>query len=269
MSLYHFRSYYIMGKNIPRILLNALLVAHYLYIIYFVNSLKIPGHRHNAFGGQWKFLTYWNLWLQLIYFLVGLCTELFGTDSNKATPSRLQKMRDFMFGSLAFPLGIFVSIIFWALYALDRNLVFPPKMDEFYPLWSNHMLHTTCLVAQLIEMISTPHDYPSRTKGMLTSMGFAMVYLGWVLIIAYKANIWVYGVLQKLPAMGRIMFIAGCCILFGIMFIGGEALNSKIWSTKTRATKSHKQESNGNEDSAPVPTHAYNTRSRKKVARVD
>ena len=118
-------------------------------------------------------------------------------------------------------------------------------------------------------MISTPHNYPTRTKGMLTSMGFAMVYLGWVLIIAYKANIWVYGVLQKLPTIGRIIFIAGCCISFGILFIGGEALNSKIWSTRTRATKFLKDESNGNKDSAPAPTHAYNTRSRKKVARVD
>ena len=258
-----------MTKNIPRILLNAILVAHYIYIIYFVNGLKIPGHRHNAFGGQWKFLTYWNLWLQLIYFIIGLCNELIGTTANSTKPSKLQKTRDFMFGSLAFPVGMFVSIIFWTLYLIDRKLVFPPKMDEFYPVWSNHMLHTTCLVAQLIEMISTPHVYPTRTKGMLTSMGFAMVYLGWVLIIAYKANIWVYGILQKLPTIGRIIFIVACCISFGILFIGGEILNSKIWSSKTKAATASKAESVENKDSVPVPTHAYNTRSRKKVARVD
>ena len=191
--------------------------------------------------GQWKFLTYWNIWLQLVYVSVRLCNELFGTDLNVATPSRIQKTRDFMFGSLAFPVGMFVSIMFWALYLVDRNLVFSPKMDEFYPVWSNHMLHTTCLVAQLIEMISTPHDYPSRTKGILISMGFAMLYVGWILTIAYKGNIWVYGVLQKLPTIGRVLFISGCVVSFGMFFIVGEILNSKIWSTETRAPKASKQ----------------------------
>ena len=254
-----------MAKNLIRILFNLANVAHFFYIIYFVNGLKIPGHRHNAFGGQWKFLTYWNLWLQLIYFTVGLCNELLGSDAK----SRLQKLRDFLFSSLAFPVGIFVTISFWSLYLIDRNLVFPPKMDEFYPLWANHMLHTTCTVSMLTEMIITFHVYPSRTKGILTSMTFALIYLGWVLLIAYKANVWVYGVLQKLPTLGRTIFMVGCSVLFGMLFLGGEILNGKIWPAEFKNMKRSENESTTNDTTEEPPTHNYNTRSRKKVAKAD
>ena len=67
-----FLEYSKMAKDLLRIIFSSANVVHYVYIIYFTNGLKIPGHRHNAFGGQWKFLTYWNLWLQLTYFIISL-----------------------------------------------------------------------------------------------------------------------------------------------------------------------------------------------------
>jgi len=32
-----------------------------------------------------------------------------------------------MFATAAFPIGIFVAAIFWGLYAVDRELIFPKK----------------------------------------------------------------------------------------------------------------------------------------------
>jgi len=260
-----------MAKNIIRILFTLANVAQFSYIIYFTNCLKIPGHRHNAFGGQWKFLTYWNLWLQMIYFSVALLNELFDSHvrtSGMESASKIQKIRDYLFGTLAFPVGVFVTISFWSLYSVDRNFVFPKKLDEFYPVWANHMLHTTCMVSQLIEMNTSFHAYPSRTKGILTSMSFALVYLGWVLFIAFKANVWVYGVLQKLPPIGRVIFMGGCSVIFGILFLVGEYLNDKSWS-KLQTEKLLQSESTANGNTIPEPTHSYNTRSRKKVAKAD
>ena len=261
-----------MAKNLIRLLFNLGNVIHFTYIIFFVYGVIIPGHRHYAFGGEWKFLTHWNIWLQLIYFLVGLCNEIFGSNekhANTNSVSSVQKLRDFIFSTLAFPLGIFITISFWSLYLTDRNLVFPPKLDQFYPLWANHMLHTTCAVSQLIEMIISFHSYPSRTKGMLTSMCFVFVYLGWVLFIAYKSNVWVYPILQKLPTYGRTIFIGGCSLLFGILFFGGEILNGKIWSAELKTMNPLKEESTIDANTEEPATHNYNTRSRKKVAKAD
>ena len=254
-----------MAKNALRIIFNLANVAQFCFIIYFKYGLKIPGHRHNALGGEWKFLTHWNLWLQLIYFSVSLCNELL---SQQASASRLQKARDFLFSTLAFPVGLFVAISFWSIYMVDRSLVFPKKLDQFFPLWANHMMHTTCLISQLIEMSTSFHAYPSRTKGILTSMGFAFVYLGWILFIAHKSNIWVYPILEKLPMLGRSIFIGGSCALFGILFLGGEFLNNKIWSPKIEE-KLVQNESTANGNNVQPPTHTYNTRSRKKVAKAD
>ena len=147
-------------------------------------------------------------------------------------PSKVGNVRDFLFSTLAFPVGIFVTISFWLLYGIDRNLVFPPKLDEFYPLWANHMLHTTCTLSQLFEMTTSFHAYPSKAKGILTSIGFALIYLGWVLVIAFQANVWVYGVLQKLPPVGRTLFMGGCSMIFGIIYLLGEHLNGRIWAVK-------------------------------------
>ena len=256
-----------MAKSIPRILFNLANVAQFSYMIYYRYGLKIPGHRYNAYGGEWKFITYWNLWLQLIYFSVGFCNELFGTKASpsKLESSRLQKTRDFLFSTLAFPVGLFVTISFWSIYMVDRSLVFPKKLDEFYPLWANHMLHTTCMISQLIEMTTSFHDYPSRTKGILTSMGFAFMYLAWILFIAHKSNIWVYPILEKLPPLGRTIFIGGSCLLFGILFLGGQFLNDKIWQPTVEEGKLVQNDSAAN----GTPTHTYNTRSRKKVAKAD
>lgn len=261
-----------MSQNTVRTLFNLANVVHFSYIIYWTYGLKIPGHRHNAFGGQWKFLTYWNIWLQLIYFIVGLCNELFGSNAKNAnleSISRMQKLRDFLFSTMAFPVGIFVTISFWSLFLIDRNLVFPRKLDDFYPLWANHMMHTTSTVSQLIEMIISFHIYPSRIKGMLTSMGFAFVYLGWILFIAYKSNVWVYPILQKLPTFGRTIFIIGCCLLFGILFCGGEMLNRKIWPAELKIMNPVQKESTTGDNNEEPATHNYNTRSRKKVAKAD
>ena len=260
-----------MAKNTFRILFNLANVAQFSYIIYFRYGLKIPGHRHNAFGGEWKFLTYWNLWLQLIYFLIGLSNELLGGTAKPAkleSASKLQKTRDFIFSTMAFPVGLFVTISFWSIYMVDRSLVFPKKLDEFFPLWANHIMHTTCMISQLIEMITSFHAYPSKTKGILTSMGFAFVYLGWILFIAHKSNVWVYPILEKLPPLGRTLFIGGSTALFGVLFLAGNFLNDKIWS-QVEEEKLVLNESASNGNNVQPPTHTYNTRSRKKVAKAD
>ena len=55
----------------------------------------------------------------------------------------LVRAEDFFFASLSFPIGMFVGLAFWGLYAIDRELVFPLALDKIVPVWVNHALHTT------------------------------------------------------------------------------------------------------------------------------
>ena len=140
---------------------------------------------------------------------------------------------------------------------------------RLYPSWANHMMHTTCMISQLIEMITSLHTYPSRTKGLLTSVGFGFVYLGWVLCIAHRSNIWVYPFLEKFSHFERTIFIGGSSVLLGIFFLGGEFLTYKVWSFKVKEENPVGTESSSNETNMQPPIHNYNTRSRKKVAKTD
>ena len=62
--------------------------------------------------------------------------------------SGLQKVRDYLFATLAFPIGQFVGIVFWTLYNIDREIIFPVVLDKIYPNYINHMLHTTVMPVQ-------------------------------------------------------------------------------------------------------------------------
>ena len=52
-------------------------------------------------------------------------------------------MEDRFYASIAFPYGLFVASVFWTLYAIDRELVFPEILDRFVSPALNHMMHTT------------------------------------------------------------------------------------------------------------------------------
>ena len=241
-----------------RILFNLANVAHFIYAIQFVRGVKIPGRDLN--GGEWKFLTFWNLWIQLIYFSIGLCNELYRSISTKS--SRLQKLRDYLFSTVSFPLGVWVTTMFWSLYAVDRNLIFPKMMDKFYPPWFCHMVHTTCMLSQLIEMKTSFHQYSTRIKGMLASMSISLVYILVILYIAFVGNFWVYPFMRQLSGVGCTIFLSLSCVSSGLLYLGGELLNKMLWPAATKSNTTVRTESaaDGGE-----PTNTYNTRSRKKL----
>jgi FAR-17a/AIG1-like protein. len=73
----------------------------------------------------------------------------------------------------------FVGVTFWALMAVDRELVFPKALDPFFPSWLNHVMHTNIMIFTLLEMVTSFHIYPKRSKGLIGLMVFMAIYLGW------------------------------------------------------------------------------------------
>jgi len=113
--------------------------------------------------------------LQLIYFSISFLNNFFGSNAlDRDNSTTLQKIRDFIFATLGFPIGQFVGIVFWTLFYIDRELVFPEVLDKLFPNYINHMMHTTVIPAQLLELILLYHIYPSRLKGMATSYLFCL-----------------------------------------------------------------------------------------------
>lgn len=154
----------------------------------------------------------------------------------------LQRFRDFIAASIAFPGSLFVATTFWILYTIDRELIFPASLDKIIPAWLNHMWHTNILVFLVIERLFIYHKYPSRFSGLSALFGFAVVYQLWMFWIAHYANLWVYPVLQVLHWTERVLFLVTCWLLMFACYFVGELLTSVLWCAESAQVVASKTE---------------------------
>lgn len=152
------------------------------------------------------------------------------TEAEVKNPPLIRRVRDYIFATYAFPLGMNVTVLFWTLYSIDRELVFPRVMDPIYPWWLNHILHTNVFTFVLIDLFFSYHHYSSRKAELVGLSAFVVAYIGWVYIVKFIAGAWVYPVLNVLDIHQRIgFFIIAGAIPFVLYFVG-EYLNSKVWA---------------------------------------
>ncbi|XP_067324314.1 androgen-induced gene 1 protein-like [Anolis sagrei] len=190
-----------------------------------------------TYGGHWKHLTFLNQVLQNILYI--LCTTIdtvaLCLPSEEKTVSRaLVPIRDFIFSAFVFPIGLFVAVAFWGLYAYDRELVYPKELDDINPSWLNHSMHTTILPLLFIELYICPHKYPSRIKGIFGLAFFAVTYLVWILWVHYKSGIWAYPVLGVLSPGGMVIFFFVTFVIMVTFYFLGEQLTNWLWTRRKK-----------------------------------
>jgi hypothetical protein len=62
--------------------------------------------------------------LTIIYHTIALISEITG---------KFQKIKDYLFAAILFPASLFVGIVFWTFFLIDRELIYPKIIDEFLP----------------------------------------------------------------------------------------------------------------------------------------
>lgn len=144
---------------------------------------------------------------------------------------------------LAFPISMFVGLTFWALYAVDRELVFPRVLDDYFPTWLNHVMHTNIMLLILIELFTSCRRYPSRKVGFTVLFSFMLVYLIWIHIIHAYSGFWVYPVLEVLNFPLRLVFFLSLLGLSIALYVLGEKLNHLFWSKELRLSAAGKKSS--------------------------
>ncbi|XP_012263358.2 androgen-dependent TFPI-regulating protein-like isoform X2 [Athalia rosae] len=225
---------------------HAIFLGTYSFTIYYACvELNLPPRvpKPDFDPGQLKYLTFWNLILQAVFFFVCLANDFGG--SNELSPTKrpfLRRFKDFFHASLAFPVAMFVGVTFWALMAVDRELVLPRAVDPYFPWWLNHLMHTMIVVSTIAEMFTAPRQYPSRLAGLGGLLVFMAIYLIWVLIIYTKGGIWVYPVMEVLSWPLRICFFLVLFLFAAALYIFGEYFDRLIWGqTRKSAGKSGKK----------------------------
>lgn len=225
---------------------HAIACAQFAFSVYYDFMYTVVPHNvvktHSAFGGKFKFLTFWDAILQALYFLICLLNDWYGTNAvNPKKPPLIRKVKDYMYATLSFPLAMFVGVTFWSLMFVDRELVLPKALDPYFPWWLNHLMHTVIMVSAIIEMLLTSRQYPKRSRGLGGLSAFMLVYLIWMHVVYYKSGIWVYPVMDVLTPPLRIVFFAVLLTFTMILYCAGEMLNNLVWGNEQ--TKKHKSHS--------------------------
>ncbi|XP_055917072.1 androgen-induced gene 1 protein-like isoform X2 [Eupeodes corollae] len=219
-------------------IIHLLALGQFAYGLYFdkfpTKAQNVPGVP-KGFSNKMKFLTYWGLIIQAVYFVICLGNDFIGT--NEVAPKKMpaiRKIKDYILAALAFPIALNVGISFWTLYAIDRELVFPKVLDAIFPGWLNHILHTNIVVFIVLEMFTSFRTYPKRINGLTGLIAFMLSYLIWVHVIKHFSGVWVYPVLEVLELPQRIVFFGAILVFTVFLYLFGETINKIVWAKELK-----------------------------------
>ncbi|XP_049949195.1 androgen-dependent TFPI-regulating protein-like isoform X3 [Schistocerca serialis cubense] len=131
-----------------------------------------------------------------------------------------------------------VTLAFWTIYSIDRELIMPKALDAFLPLWVNHALHTNITVAAFTEMLITFHWYPASRRN--TVYGIAAITVAYAVCFYstyYYDGTWLYPIYGVLDWTQRISLSAVTFIACILMSFFGEYLNLQIWGHEIQKMK--------------------------------
>ncbi|XP_036270689.1 androgen-induced gene 1 protein isoform X10 [Pipistrellus kuhlii] len=132
---------------VPSQVLRVAILLSYCSILCNYKAIEMPSH--HTYGGSWKFLTFIDLVIQAVFFGICVLTDLSslltrgsGNQEQERQLRKLISLRDWILAVLAFPVGVFVVVVFWIIYAYDREMIYPKLLDNFIPGWLNHGMST-------------------------------------------------------------------------------------------------------------------------------
>lgn len=137
-------------------------------------------------------------------------------------------------------MATYVSGAFWGIYAIDKDLIYPEYIAKLYPVWVNHILHTTVAIFMFIELLTTNRNYPSRSVGLSAMSGFIISYISWYLTAYFKTGTWAYPLFDELNWPLRISFLIFSYLVIIAIYIFAEKLNYFVAGSKTEKNLSGK-----------------------------
>lgn len=207
----------------------SLLIYHGTNLLHGTRKVYDPKGEIPALGGRFKFLTHLCHWVQLIFFTIQLLADVTPGSARKS----LQKFANFIFTTVAFPLAAFVTLIFWSIYAIDRNLVYPEILDTVVPVYINHLWHTTILLWVIFEIYLFHHHFPSTGIAAVSVLVYGAMYISWVVYIFVMTDWWCYPIMKVLPPYAMALFFGFCLFLNLGFFLVGKWLAYVRWGVIT------------------------------------
>ncbi|XP_014205057.1 androgen-induced gene 1 protein-like [Copidosoma floridanum] len=213
------------------VVFHAAAFAQFFFAVYYdYTYTRVPvqiGKVHNAYGGKFKFLTFWNAIAQTIFFLLCMLNDIFGTNSvNPKKRPFIRQFKDYFYAAIGYPVSMVSQQL---LMFIDRELVLPKALDPYFPWWLNHLMHTMIMITTVLEMLMAPRQYPKRSKGLGGLAFFMLAYLSWMHFVWYKSGVWAYPIIEILTVPLRVAFYLTILTLVTGLYFIGETVDRLIW----------------------------------------
>ncbi|VEN61084.1 unnamed protein product [Callosobruchus maculatus] len=214
-------------NGISLILIYTTLLLLELYSIVSVGSIKKL--ERNSYRFQimqkynWAFFTIWTFTLQLIFLGLAVCHELSELlKLNLSVRKKLGRARAVIFDTFTFPCTLLTVTVFWTVWHIDRELIFPRELSKVFPDWLNHMLHTFILVPVIVEILAPKkHNFVDYKVAARSLFLFALIYQLVYLYVYMLHGVWLYPIHEYLSWTGKIiLFTSKIVALMAFQKIG-------------------------------------------------
>ncbi|CAG9837342.1 unnamed protein product [Diabrotica balteata] len=162
------------------------------------------------------YFTIWNFIFQIIFILLVLLDESLKIFCNRKNFSTvLGKVRALFFHSAILPSSVMVACFFWILWNINEDLMMPRSVSKIFPLWLNHVLHSSVIIAVVIELILPKRDNFVEFKSTVPIVLIIFFSYNIVLYsIYFLEGVWLYPIYRILSwplkiSFSLLQFVAG------------------------------------------------------------
>ena len=171
-----------------------------------IHVFKIPKRDYYL---EFRYLTVWCMMLQFIYYACRFFTS-FSQKKNS-----FSAVLDYLRTVILFPVGFFVTIVFWGLFAINPYLLMSKEKLEMTNWNIQHLLHTAPLVIQFLESLFL--NVPSRFNKNKILKGQVLFQILFTLNLFYFRSVtgkFPYPVLDVIWKKNVVYFFFACSICF-------------------------------------------------------
>ncbi|XP_052754308.1 androgen-dependent TFPI-regulating protein-like [Galleria mellonella] len=204
-----------------RTVFHILSIVHHFWIAIFAKNVDVISHSslkvRDLYTFRFGYFTGWNFGFQTVFLCLALIYDMLEwlEKHESRFANNVRYWRDVVFCGLVVPFTLFVSGMFWSVYAIDRELVFPKVYDTIIPTWFNHCVHTNISVVVVVETLLQPRRHATnRSLELILSNSVSVLYAAVYYCIFFFAGRWLY------PLFGIMTWwqvcVFQCCIWFAI-----------------------------------------------------
>lgn len=165
-----------------------------------------------------------------------------GTSTRPAQVGRYRAGLHAFFRGLSFPLALIVGMLFWGVYWVDRELIYPKAFELHSPPLMNHIQHSVPAIAALLDMLLTDHHYEPQT--MLLDLGLvggvSVLYVVMLLYVRMTQQVWLYPFIGLMGPSIQAVFFTLSVGMTVVCYFGGCFASKWLWKAKQKYAATHK-----------------------------